>query len=171
MSALKALLGDILAYGQAAKEYKDYNVDDSVLLENLPASEYVPTDVDNIRELVKNSEVEGVGFNGVTVNFDYLNRIAVRLTATDLSKVVVKVTIGGVSNEYTTEDGIVYSDTLDPTQFDEAVTFELYYDDALVQTLTYSINSYAYAKANTETVSGKLALALYRYGVSAKAAK
>ena len=170
-AALKALLGDILAYGEAAKEYKDYDVDNSVLVDGLEASDALPTEDDDIRELVKHESVEGVGFNGVTVNFDYLNRIAVKLTAPDLSKVVVKVTIAGKTTEYTTADGIVYSDTLAPTDFDEAVSFELYYDGALVQTVTYSVNSYACAKAGEDTAAGRLALALYRYGISAEAAK
>ena len=55
-----------------------------------------------------------------------------------------------------------------PTELDTEFIFELYHDGVLMQTLTYSVNAYAYKMQNNAKMS-ELALALYRYGVSAKA--
>ena len=54
------------------------------------------------------------------------------------------------------------------TQFDTKFTFALYHNGVLMQTLTYSVNAYAYNMQKHETM-GALAKALYYYGVSAKA--
>jgi hypothetical protein len=63
------------------------------------------------------------------------------------------------------------------TEFDNVYTFELYSGESTtaLQTLTYSVNTYAYRMQNHEDESGEisrmaeLARALYRYGKSAEA--
>jgi hypothetical protein len=49
----------------------------------------------------------------------------------------------------------------------------MYVNGALHQTLTYSVNSYAYAKYENSSVENlaELVRTLYRYGLSAKAYK
>ena len=59
-----------------------------------------------------------------------------------------------------------------PTAFAQEFVFELSYNNQVMQTLTYSVNAYAYkiqqnSKAKPEMKA--LALALYRYGLSATA--
>ena len=58
--------------------------------------------------------------------------------------------------------------TLLATEFDEVFTFKLYHNGVLMQTLTYSVDAYVYAKKGHAEI-GDLALALYRYGKSAAA--
>ena len=58
------------------------------------------------------------------------------------------------------------------TEFDTAFTYELIVSENVVASLTYSVNAYAYGilQSTTESEAMKnLALALYRYGVSAEA--
>ena len=61
---------------------------------------------------------------------------------------------------------IAYSDAISALRFGEVVTFTLAVNGSAVQTLTYTVNDYAYAKHSDSRISD-LALALYRYGKSA----
>ena len=88
--------------------------------------------------------------------------ISVKINSLDGARLFVDgVEVDLTSTTYTT-DGIL------PTELDKDFVFELYHGDVLMQTLTYSVNAYAYKMQNNATMS-ELALALYRYGVSAKA--
>ena len=78
------------------------------------------------------------------------------------------MTING-GEEFALDSTTYVIDNIMATQLMDEYTIELFYNGELMQTLTYSIGAYAYAKAETEI--GDLALALYRYGVSAKAYK
>ncbi|MBQ8432515.1 MAG: hypothetical protein IJX28_06490, partial [Clostridia bacterium] len=65
---------------------------------------------------------------------------------------------------------VLYTEDIAATDFDAIYTFELYEGETLVQTLTYSINSYANAKQHSANATmAELAKALYRYGASAEA--
>ena len=66
-------------------------------------------------------------------------------------------------------DGIyvVYSDGVGQLDFGKVYTFHLNVNGATVQTVRYSVNSYAYSKYDDGNAMGDLALALYRYGASA----
>ena len=57
------------------------------------------------------------------------------------------------------------------TEFGKQLNVVLYVNDKSVQTITYSINSYIYTKYSDgkTTDIDTLAIALYNYGVSAKA--
>ena len=69
-------------------------------------------------------------------------------------------------------DLTVYTGYITATEFDTVYTFELYEENVLVQTLTYSVNSYCYSMQNSENEKMKaLATALYNFGVSAEAFK
>ena len=118
--------------------------------------------------MVNNTEISSYPayFTGATVWFDGVNKIRVYIATADgasLSKVTL--TINGeavaVSGNMIETDGIL------ATQFDKTYTFVLSYDGTVMQTLTYSVNAYAYTK-KADAEMGELALALYRYGVSAK---
>ena len=77
----------------------------------------------------------------------------------------------GILYLYFLGDGkyIAYSEDISALDFGETLTFELKVNGTTVQTLTYSVNSYAYSKHDDGDAMGNLALALYRYGVSAAA--
>lgn len=161
---LKQLLIDLLYYGAAAQNYKAYNTDNlaNAGIENNNTAAPDATDF----TLVKNEEVDSYPayFMGAGVFFDNVNKIFVKLSTTEN----VTLTINGTEVEV--NGSVIYTDGILATEFDTTYTFELYCDGVLMQTLTYSVNAYAYAKQN-DTAMGELALALYRYGVSASAYK
>ncbi len=163
---LKQLLTDLLYYGDAAYNYfyeKTNETPATSDVENLgAASESTPDTTDFT--LTKNGEITSYPayFLGAGVYFDNVNQIYVKINTTEN----VTLTINGVEAEIT--GNMIYTDGILATGFDVPYEFKLYHNDVLMQTLTYSVNAYAYAKQGDATM-GELALALYRYGVSAKA--
>ena len=166
---LKQLLADLVHYGAAAQQYIGYKTDELVTDGlGLTASSATPTEADKHKG-VSQSTNSNVQFTAAGVRFDYVNRIYVKFKAADISGVTVSV--GGVNLEIleTNTAGvyIAYSDAISALRFGEVVTFTLAVNGSAVQTLTYTVNDYAYAKHSDSRISD-LALALYRYGKSAR---
>ena len=161
---LKRLLSDMLYYGAAAQVYKNYNVDN------------LASNVDGILAVTENEPTQGAQivnaerdsypayFTGANVWFGDVNKIYIKVNTIEN----VTMTING-GEEFALDSTTYVIDNIMATQLMDEYTIELFYNGELMQTLTYSIGAYAYAKAETEI--GDLALALYRYGVSAKAYK
>lgn len=167
-TALGQLIVDMLTYGAAAQNYKDYNVEDlaNAGITGAPSTAR-PTES---HKTVTESASDTAFFQSATVRFDNVNRIGVKLSTTE--NVTLKVNGKAVALTGTT----YYTDAIYATGFDNLYTFELYEGGVLVQTLTYSVSSYVYSMMDkTEdgapTEMAELAMALYRYGVSAVAYK
>ncbi|MBQ3015713.1 MAG: hypothetical protein IJD79_02925 [Clostridia bacterium] len=171
---LKTLIYDTLTYGAAAQVYRNHNTDNLVTKDvaGLTASENAPA-VDEAK--VEASTSENVSFKSAGVHFSAVNKIYVKFTATTLEGVKLlagdkELTVEHVSgNVY-----IAYTDALNATELNSAITFSLSENGESVQTLTYSVAHYAAAKWNNTEADGEtltamadLARALYRYGVSA----
>ena len=162
-SALAALVGDMLAYGAAAQLYANHNVDDLVNADY----EELATNAAPAGEKHLTASTADVKFKSATVLFDSVNKIAVKLTATD--GVVVKV--DGVEMVLA-EDGYYYTEGIKALNFNKNYVFTIEIDGEVVQTLTYSVNAYTVAMQNsTNTEMKDLATALYNYGASAEAYK
>lgn len=173
------LVADMLKYGAAAQTYKNYKaserVDDLDGLDTMGSAKD-PDESDNARVLTT-AEDTGIdktlySFTAAGVRFDYDNKLYVKFRATGDG--TIKLTCNGktvTSSVSDLGDGIYifYTDGISATEFDKVYTFELYVDGVLHQTITYSVNSYAYAKKDSQTAGlADLAVALYRYGLSAK---
>lgn len=173
------LLTDLLYYGAASQNYVGYKTDALVTVDatgiGTPSTD-APIDADKERALVTEdgADTSGATFKSAGVRFDYDNKIFAKLTITDVEN--VKVKIAGVELEIKEYDAannvyIVYSDGISALLFGDEISFELYYNDTLTQTLTYTVNTYVWDKYNDATTSeiDNLTLALYRYGKSAVA--
>jgi len=114
------------------------------------------------------------GFKSATVWFDVTNRLVVKVSKkTEDTAVKVYVTpFGGTKTELSYNDtvGGYMTDEIKVTDFGTEYTFELCDGEGnVIQTLTYSVNSYAYSKQNsTNPNMVELALALFRLGQSAE---
>jgi archaellum component FlaF (FlaF/FlaG flagellin family) len=163
---LKQLLTDMLYYGAAAQTYRGYNVENLATknVENLGTPSTAKPEKTDFT-LVKNTEITEYPayFKGAGVRFADVNKIYVALSTTEN----VTLTINGKEVEEITGT-TVYTDGILATEFDTTYTFVLSCNGVVMQTLTYSVNAYAYAKQNDAKI-GQLALALYNYGLSAKA--
>lgn len=159
---LKQFLVDLLTYGAAAQKYQGYNTENLVTngvdMQGVTPSTATPTEAS---KYVLTTEDGGESiFASANLWFDNVNKICVKLNAPE--NVTLKV--NGVEAEL--NGNVYYTDAIYATGFAATYTFTVYVDGELQQTLTYSVNSYAYSKMNSATM-GELALALYRYGVSA----
>ena len=166
------IASDLLYYGAAAQLYIGYNTDNLATdgVEGLLAETTVlPTDEDDVREATASTS-ESFKFIAAGVRFDYTNKIYVKLNSADDT---VTVKVNGEEVAIVEQDGAyyAYSTEISALAFDETYTFTLEVDGEEVQTLKYSVNTYAYYKANGDTNMAKLAAALYRYGLAAEELK
>lgn len=162
---LVQLVTELIAYGTAAQEYKDYHLD-RLADEGFDAiySDMLPEKSD--KALTK-SLSQSVNFTTATVWFDTVNKIVVEFSTDE------NVTLKVNGEEVELDGTAFYTDGIYATDFDKVYTFELYENGVLVQTLTYSVNSYVYSMMD-KTENGELtemallARSLYRYGLFAK---
>lgn len=174
---LKRLVSDMLYYGAAAQLYRGYNVEnlataDVTNLVGTPST-VTPEEADNVRMLTSHVADKKASFKSVSVWFDDVNKIYVKVNTQNANgaAVTLKILKGEtVEKEVAVTSETVFTEGILATEFGETYTFELYVDGELTQTLTYSVNAYAY-KMQTHADMGELALALYRYGKSAEAYK
>ncbi len=187
---LMDIVADMLRYGAAAQIYRKYKVTELVtdnlntgsLDFDLMGSTATPTEDDNDRTISPELETmpETDTFVSAGVRFDYDNKVFVKLKTDDIAK--ISLTVDGVAvdmaNVISLGGGnyVYYTDGVDATEFDKIFTVKMYVNGTLTQTLTYSVNSYAYAMCGDLTVGdeaelapiARLVRALYRYGLSAK---
>ncbi len=176
---LMDLVADMLRYGASAQIYKDYKTDELVsdgLDLDAHGSDELPTEDDDDRYLDTPDEISALAdsFTSAGVRFDFDNKIFFKFKTDDISK--IKITVNGVTiddlaDKVVSVDGkyVFYTDGLLATEFDKTFTFTMYVNNVEHQTLTYSVNSYAYAKYEENTDIAGLVRALYRYGISAQA--
>ena len=162
---LKQLITDLLYYGDAAYNYANNTTGETPAtsgIENLGTVSTATPDTTDFT-LVKNSEISSYPayFTGASVYFDSVNKLCIKINTTEN----VTLTING--EDVAVNSTVIYVENLGPLSFDTTYTFVLSCNDVVMQTLTYSVNAYAYAMKDNETMS-ELALALYRYGVSAE---
>lgn len=165
---LKQLLVDMLYYGAAAQKHTGYNTENLATagIEDLNASTAMPEE--SVFAIVNAELPEGVDsygayFTGAGVWFGNVNKIYVKLSTTE------NVTLTINEQEVAVTDLTVYTDAIKATGFADTYTFVLYYNGVEMQTLTYSVNTYANKmQANANVTMKDLSLALYRYGQSAE---
>jgi hypothetical protein len=167
------LLSDMLYYGAAAQKYLNPNIADEDLVTNgvnniLANSEYAPESGHRKVTTKEGADTSLVRFTAAGARFDYVNKIYVKFTTENVENVTVTVNkneleiISLGNNTY-----IAYSSGISALSFDSIISFELAYDGELIQTLEYTVNTYAWSMKD-DAKDKDLALALYRYGVSAK---
>jgi len=168
------LVIDMLNYGAAAQAYVGYKTDTPVNSGlNGAGSTDTPTESDRVSGVTSSTNAN-YGFSAAGVRFDYVNKIFVKLeiAAGAPAGDAVTVLFDGVEAEVRSigeGEYIAYSEGISALDFGKTVTVTLNVNGETVQTLTYSVNSYVYAKHSGTGAMADLALALYRYGLSAVA--
>ena len=164
---LKQLVSALLYYGAASQNYRSYNLENLATddVENLVAlSDEIPEITDFALENNPEVDVYSAWFTAANVKFSNDNQIYVKINTTEN----VTLMIDGVEVDLQAAGTTIYTDAILATGFANIYTFELYYEGVLMQTLTYSVNAYAYAMKENANMS-ELAIALYHYGASAEA--
>ena len=161
--ALTTLVNDLLNYGAAAQIYRNYKTD-ALVTDVDTTVDVKPETTDMTLTASTNNDVK---ITAAGVWFDYNNRIYVKFTANNGANVTVMVNGVSVDAEMEGNVYVAYTGSIAAAEFGKVYTIELCVDGEVVQTLTYSVNSYVYAKWDSESMQ-KLVRALYAYGVSAE---
>lgn len=166
---LNNLVRSLLNYGAAAQKYVNYNTD------NLVNKDYkvvllTPSESDSVRQTGTKIS-DDLRMTAAGVYFDNDNKIYVKFKATSLTGVTVTMNdvpstiykVEGEENVY-----IAYSDSIPVTQF--SIPYKIVLSNGSEsQTAVYSVNSYAYAKCESQNEKvSMLAKATYTYGDAAK---
>ena len=160
---LRALLTAMLYYGDAAQAHEGLDVNTTAGVEGMLAVSTPTINEDNKMSLVTNASECTAWFESANVWFSSENKI--RLTINTTENVTLSINDGA---PVAVTDTIIYTKGVAATQLGEKVKFELYQNGELMQTLYYSVYSYAYSKRNSSNEPLKnLVLALYRYGEAA----
>lgn len=158
----KQFVSNMLHYGDAAQNYKGNN--DVLATEGVDKLLAATTELPAKSDVAISGTVTDVAyFKSANVWFDNVNKLIVKFNELpENAKLLVngtEVSFDGVS--YMT-DGILASD------FDKIYNFTIANEQGEeLQTLTYSVNSYVYAKKGSATMQ-ELVTALYNYGLYAE---
>ena len=168
---LEQLVYELLNYGAAAQVYAGYKTD------ALVNAGYEDGSVAEWEDVAENNDRTFTGaladgrFTAAGVYHANTNKIYAKFDVEDAENATVKVNGKPVMFDKYEHDGrvyIAYSEDIKVIDFDKVYTFELTTAEG-TQTLTYSVNAYAYAKCEAEdTATAGLAKALYFYGIAAK---
>lgn len=175
--SLKTLLADLLAYGAAAQNYKNYKTDSLVNAENAGTPSQF-TEIVETGERFTSGSLEGCRLVSVNVRFDSVNQLKFTFSAASTDGLILKVTKNGKTTEYRAEDFIalgenryaVYTEAIYAIEFDEDFTATLVQNETEGDVVVYSVKAYAAHWQQSENeVMRNLAKALYNYGKSAQA--
>lgn len=171
-SKLSLLAKDILAYGAAAQNYKNYNKDALVNADVEASGNTYNTPKDKSIVLYTMSN-PSVTWKYATVEF--ANTIKLVL-AFEGEADMVKAVISDVEYEFETietdDNGYSYVivDSFTPDQFNEEIDATAYLDGTAVsKTIRYSVGSYANKKGNADNALADLVQAMTIYGESVAA--
>ena len=158
-ASLANIVNAVLAYGNASEDY--VGVEGGVA-----APEATDTTIAAEENKLALNNAKDFGFTAAGVNFDSANKIYVKFHVESEFKFYVNGTAVEIEK---TEDGNYkyYTNELTAKQLGDVFTFEIEVN-GVKATLTYSVNTYAYAMQNDLEMSA-LVKALYAYGLAVKA--
>ncbi len=172
---LVQLVEDLLFYGAAAQAYKEHNTHSFVTGGlTISASDVAPTEAE--KTSVAGNTNSACRVTARNVNHDGKIEISVSLHIEDISLAEIK--LDGEKYDTSRLESLgegnyaLKISNIMPYQINEMHELVLSYDGEVCTTLGYGINSYVYLTVNkitiTEELHQRFAIALYRYGNSAK---
>lgn len=180
---LRQMLLAILNYGTFAQKF--FTADTVFANDGIAQSDFVHADISSANSIKDISAKQNDDFYWRSATLALYNTVCMRFkfVATDLDRIVIKAVVDGATVQiYTTDDYVVLDEKSNlyyvdfgkmlANQFDEAVVMELWVDGSLLQSVTYSVNSYIHAysaSGKTESDSSyNLVQAIYDYGCIAQ---
>ena len=160
VNLVKAMLG----YGAAAQKYVSYKID-SLVNKGYEMDLVTPLSSVSVKNVQNN--IGDAIFTAAGVRFDSVNKLYVKIS----SATKPTITVNG-AEALVEENGegnwIVYTNGIYVIDFDKTYTFVITSNEN-APTLTYSINSYTYAKLTSDREGmAELAKATYTYGIAAE---
>ncbi len=167
---MNTLINDLLVYGGAAQEYVGHKTD-ALVSAGVTGSKF-----ENLSETQKSVTDNGIYVQFVSANvfFDNSNKLIFTLTATNISAFTFKVKVNDQETVVTPvkegEKYVIMTDGIKASAFSDVYTVTAYTGEKPGASVTYSVNSYVYAKQEDANEAFKaLVHATYNYGAAAKA--
>lgn len=181
---LKKVLVDLLNYGSEAQKYVNYKVDTLANADLSEEQKILPAINELELETVKNQDNAitdpSVTWEGVSLRLEDAINIRYMIAADSIDGLTAKITMGGITRtipaskfEPVSGGYMVNFDGLHAGQLRETVEATIFCEEEQVSnTVSYSVESYAYAKLNDNNSSEllkNLLIAMMQYGDSAAA--
>ncbi|MBQ7398256.1 MAG: hypothetical protein IJW09_05460 [Clostridia bacterium] len=176
---LKALLSDLLVYGEKAQSYQNYKTGELVTADmTLYPSTFVTLGAEYNKQTVIGDKNATIDYGGAGLYLS--NNVAIRYTINTFTpeKYTYEITIKGNTRTFTAADlqyvsegkYYLFFDGIMATEFDEVVTAQIKQDGVLVgRTIEYSVNTYIQKYQDDASTLGALLRAVHNYGNSATA--
>ncbi len=155
------LIDNLLAYGGAAQTYLKMT---DTISGDITGTAFDATGLSSVVDSEYKAG-QNFKFTAATVYFDGVNSLAFQFTG-DLTGKTVK--LNGVETEYEIIQGSLVTPGIKATDFDKAYTVSVWDGATELASVTYSVNSYVYAKQSGSDIS-TLAQRTYMYGLAAEA--
>lgn len=165
---IKALIGDLLAFGTAAQKYTGHNTDrlasDALTVNTTRFTAPSATD-----KAVNNKDGGIVTFRSANLWFENTVRIRFTYTASSTENLVLKIN-DTVVTPVANADGSYYVETTDinATGFATVYTVAAYVNGEQDSAATYSVRSYVNSKKDADGNIADLVKTLWNYGESAR---
>jgi hypothetical protein len=164
-NALLSLMADMLDFGAAAQQYKNYKTDSLMNTYNwintYKTDFTAPESIRNITATTNDSyKIKSAG-----LHIDNYVSIYIKFNVASWDNVEVNVN-GKTYTQADLKDETLYLEDLTSTEYDKEYTVKLVVNGETVQTMTYSANSYIATKYNSSISS--IVQALGRYVASAE---
>lgn len=180
---LRTLLVDLLNYGSAAQNYQNYKTDDLINSELTDEQKSWVSDQNPTFKNVLNSEYETVEnppvvWNSVGLTLNHSVAVRYTFSAESIENLQLLVKCGSMQRSYSKEDiadngdstyTFVFNDLYANKMQDDILVTAFIGDDAVSNTMCYSVESYAQQVQQDmpDTALNKLTDAMIRYGISA----
>ena len=180
---MRQLLVDLLNYGAAAQKYRNYKTDNLANSKLTEAQKAWGTGTLRSLNTVQNADYKVISnpaavWKGAGLVLEESVVLRLKLEAASIEGLSVKIRRADVasvtipSSEFVAADGgyYVYFDGLDANEMSDTLYLTVYRGETAVSnTLSYSIESYAYSKMGVGGALSDLLSAMMKYGDSAKA--
>ena len=174
---LKALLSDLLVYGEKSQLYMNYKTDQLVTKGlSLSPSTFPGLDSSFDQQKLTGTTDPNVKWSsaGLVLSNNMVMRFAI--TTTNPENYTYEITISGRTSVFTHEDLVeedgkyyLYYRGIKATEFNKPVTAVIKYNGTPIsKVLTYSVNTYIYKNQALTNALGDMLRATYNYGKSAE---
>ena len=171
---LRTLLSDLLVYGATSQVYMDYKTD-ALVTEGLALTPSTFASLSESDKTIVGEADPSVIWKGAALRYE--NAMAMKFSFAASADYTVKIAINGRETTYKVsnltkegDDYVVYFRGILATEYGSVVSASIYDGDVQIgQSVTYSVNSYVYAKQDDlDTKLAELVQATYNYGKSAE---
>lgn len=170
--AFRTLLANMLIYGGASQQYKDYNVEMLANTSSWIAVYQGTFGVPSYVKTISGNKDDANKVKSVGLRMANANKIYFKLVLTDDVTITLNGELVSKSSLKKNADGtyMLYTEDVKATEFDKVYTVALTKGNSVISEVSYNVNAYIASKYQEANVAD-IVKALHNYGASAEAYK